>query len=66
MVNRLNNATALVTGINSYVGCEIGLELARHGVHVIGSFHPAHTEMGVGMQSVREKMAAVMRGGIFK
>ncbi len=64
MVNRLNNTTALVTGINSYVGCEIGSELARNGVHVIGSFHPAHAEMGMGIRDVREKIGAVMRGGI--
>lgn len=44
MPNRLEGAKALVTGINSGVGCAIGQELAHRGAHIVGSYYPYANE----------------------
>src|SRR3989344_5384419 len=59
MVNRLQGAKALITGINSGVGCAIGEELARRGVDIVGGYYPHHSKPGIQTQDVaRERIAA--------
>ena len=61
MPNRLEGAKALVTGINSGVGCAIGQELAARGVDIVGSYHPQHAQAGVGIEAARRKIASLGR-----
>jgi len=61
MVNRLEGAKTLITGINSGVGCAIGVELASRGAVIVGTYHPSNAQTSAGMSEARARVTSLTR-----